>query len=180
MQAEGEEVETVSTISSSRSRHSSTTAKGAQLLMECCDTKFEEEILYATHKEGVHGEPAYSTNRFIVCCNEKITGTLKFHLKASHKLDEATGESTCCDSQFRGLEELAKHCSTEHGLKLSAFKRMVCCATKIDTLKDYMKHKGDDGHVECNQCTYISKVNSVQTYPSLRVLEVLNAFTFFS
>lgn len=91
--------------------------------LKCCDTEFENELEHTSHKAVDHQEkPA---GKFIICCDEKITGDLKVHLKDNHSLDDATDQSQCCDNTFEGLLDLTRHCATTHGLRLSQYKRMI-------------------------------------------------------
>ena len=128
--------------------------------LECCDEKFDDEIIYATHKENVHME-RLEGDRFIVCCDQKIFGDLQSHLRAQHSLDADTQDSKCCDTDFQGLPDLTKHLTATHGLKVTNFKRILCCATQINTVDEYLKHreKGAADHMECSQaqCTFLSR-----------------------
>lgn len=126
--------------------------------LECCETKFEAEVQYAAHKESVHMEKLCD-NRFLICCDEKILGTFDLHLKRSHQLDDAGKFAKCCDDVFDDVGELTKHCEDSHGLKISEFKGVNCCATKISNLEEFAEHRkeSDNGeHFECIDCAFIS------------------------
>ena len=54
--------------------------------LECCDTKFENPAVLASHKENVHMEKL-GKDRYMICCNKKIFGSLKMHLEKEHRLN---------------------------------------------------------------------------------------------
>ena len=54
--------------------------------LECCDTKFENPAVLASHKENVHMEKL-GKDRYMICCNKKIFGSLKKHLEKDHSLN---------------------------------------------------------------------------------------------
>lgn len=123
--------------------------------LECCDKKFEDKIFYATHKEKVHSERP-GENQFIICCDQKIFNEFKDHLQSTHKLDDKTDKSICCDMTHDDLDDLTKHCADNHGLRVATFKRLLCCATSLNNIEEYQRHK-DESHLECTQCWFISK-----------------------
>lgn len=124
--------------------------------LKCCDTEFDNELIYTSHKEVGHEEKPEG-DKFMICCNEKIFGTLKVHMQSSHKLDDATEQSKCCDHTFEGINDLTKHCASTHGLRLSQYKRMICCATTLSNFEEWVQHKEQTEHIECNYCAFLSK-----------------------
>ena len=98
--------------------------------LECCDTKFENPAVLASHKENVHMEKL-GKDRYMICCNKKIFGSLKKHLEKEHSLNPEEEKAECCDDTFESFERLTEHCSSRHGLRVSQFKRVTCCAKNI-------------------------------------------------
>lgn len=121
----------------------------------CCDQKFDDEVHFVTHKESVHLEKV-DDNRFLICCGEKIMGTFDVHLKRRHHLNEENQEAICCNVTFQDLGELSKHCESRHGLKMSEYRQVNCCATKLANLAEYKEHKAQENHVECSECAFLS------------------------
>ncbi|TRY62617.1 hypothetical protein TCAL_00410 [Tigriopus californicus] len=121
----------------------------------CCDQKFEDEVHFVTHKESVHLEKV-DDSRFLICCGEKIMGTFDVHLKRRHHLSADNQQAICCNVTFQDLGELSKHCESRHGLKVSEYRQVNCCATKLANLAEYKEHKDQDNHVECSECAFLS------------------------
>ena len=142
---------------SKRARH--TRAKVKEEL-ECCDTKFENPAVLASHKENVHMEKL-GKDRYMICCNKKIFGSLKKHLEKEHSLNPEEEKAECCDDTFESYELLTRHCSSRHGLRVNQFKRVTCCAKSLTDVEEFVRHKEEDSeHIECNVCPFLTKDDS--------------------
>ena len=128
--------------------------------LECCDTKFENPAVLASHKENVHLEKL-GKDRYMICCNRKIFGSLKKHLEKEHSLNPEEEKAECCDDTFESYELLTRHCFSRHGLRVNQFKRVTCCAVSLTDVEEFVRHKEEDSeHIECNVCPFLTKDDS--------------------
>ena len=142
---------------SKRARHTRAKVKEE---VECCDTKFENPAVLASHKENVHMEKL-GKDRYMICCNKKIFGSLKKHLEKEHSLNPEEEKAECCDDTFESYELLTRHCSSRHGLRVNQFKRVTCCAKSLTDVEEFVRHKEEDSeHIECNVCPFLTKDDS--------------------
>ena len=143
-----------------RGRQSKVRRQTVKEELECCDEKFEDPAVLASHKENFHMEKL-GKDRYMICCDKKIFGTFKKHLEKEHSLNTKAEKAECCNDTFETYDLLTRHCSTSHGLKISQFKRVTCCTKSLTDVEEFVRHKEEDsGHIECNACPFLTKDES--------------------